>query len=93
MCEQTLGREHDVTGEVLMQIGMMNASEGRHEEASEAFERVVALREKLFGRDSRSLHTPLLLLTTEYMALDRADDAARVRTWAQGLRDVGPPTP
>ena len=93
MCEQTLGGEHDVTGEVLMQIGMMNASEGRHEEASEAFERVVALLEKLFGRDSRSLHTPLLLLTTEYMALDRADDAARVRTWAQGLRYVGPPTP
>ncbi len=93
MCERTLGREHDVTGEVLVHIGMMSASEGRHEEASKAFERVVALREKLFGPDSSSLHTPLLLLASEYVALDRAEDAARVRTRAQKLTDVSPPTP
>jgi eukaryotic-like serine/threonine-protein kinase len=93
MCEQTLGREHDVTAEVLMQIGMMNASEGRHEEARQAFERVVTVREKLFGIGSRSLQTPLLLLATEYLALDRPEDAARVRTRAQGLREVSPTVP
>jgi uncharacterized protein HemY len=93
MCERTLGREHDVTGEVLVHIGMMNASEGRHEEASEAFERVVAVREKRFGTDSRSLHAPLLLLAAEYAALDRPEDAARMRTRAQALDGVSPRAP
>jgi uncharacterized protein HemY len=93
MCERTLGAEHDVTSEVLMHIGMMSAGEGRHDEASHAFERVVALREKLFGPDSRHLHTPLLLLASEYMALDRPEDAARMRTRAQALDDVSPRVP
>ena len=93
MCERTLGREHNITGEVLMNLGMMNASEGRHEEASKAFERVVAVRESLFGIDSRRLHVPLLMLATEYLALDRPEDAARVRTRSQGLRDVSPANP
>jgi uncharacterized protein HemY len=93
VCEQTLGREHNVTGEVLMHLGMTNASEGRHEEASQAFERVVAVRENLFGTDSGRLYVPLLMLATEYAALDRPEDAARVRTRAQGLRDVSPPNP
>lgn len=93
MCERTLGKEHDVTGEVLMHLGMMSASEGRHEEASKAFERLVALREKLFGRDSRSLHTPLLMLASEYVALDRLDDAARMRARAQAINDVSPRVP
>ena len=93
MCERTLGREHNITGEVLMNLGMMNASEGRHEEASKAFERVVAVRESLFGIDSRRLHVPLLMLATEYLALDRPEDAARVRTRAQGLMDVSPANP
>jgi tetratricopeptide (TPR) repeat protein/tRNA A-37 threonylcarbamoyl transferase component Bud32 len=93
MCERTLGQEHDVTGEVLLHIGMLNASEGRHEDASKAFERVVALREKLFGPDSRSLHTPLLLLASEYVALDRPEDATRMRARAQELGEFSPPVP
>ena len=93
MCERTLGSEHDVTGEVLMHLGIISASEERHEEASKAFERVVALREKLFGSNSRSLHTPLRLLAAEYEALDRPEDAARLRTRAQALNDVGPRVP
>ena len=93
MCERTLGSEHDVTGEVLMHLGIMSASEERHEEASKEFERVVALREKLFGTHSPSLHTPLRLLAAEYEALDRPEDAARLRTRAQALNDVGPRVP
>ena len=93
MCERTLGSEHDVTGEVLMHLGIISASEERHEEASKAFERLVALREKLFGSNSRSLHTPLRLLAAEYEALDRPEDAARLRTRAQALNDVGPRVP
>jgi non-specific serine/threonine protein kinase/serine/threonine-protein kinase len=93
MCERTLGQEHDVTGEVLLHIGMLNASEGRHEDASKAFERVVALREKLFGPDSRGLHTPLLLLASEYVALDRPEDATRMRARAQELGEFSPPVP
>lgn len=93
MCERTLGSEHDVTGEVLMHLGIISASEERHEEASKEFERVVALREKLFGSNSRSLHTPLRLLAAEYEALDRPEDAARLRTRAQALNDVGPRVP
>jgi eukaryotic-like serine/threonine-protein kinase len=93
MCERTLGKEHDVTGEVLLHIGMLNASEGRHEDASQAFERVVALREMLFGPESRSLHTPLLLLASEYVALDRPEDATRMRARAQELGEFRPPVP
>ena len=93
VCERTLGKEHNITAEVLMHLGMMNAREERHEEASKAFERVVAVRESLFGTDSRRLHVPLLMLAKEYLALDRPEDAARVRARAQGLRDVSPPNP
>ena len=93
VCERTLGKEHNVTGEVLMHLGIMNAREGRHEEASTAFERVVAVREKLLGSHSLSLQTPLLLLAAEYGALDRPEDAARMRTRAQALAHVSPGIP